>query len=103
MALTSWATGGDAIEACCGLVVETVHEVFVAVDGDLYGGVPEAGLDALGVFAGGDEPGGVGVPQIVDPTGPHVRFQGVGPPDSILYETQFLATADQHPVEPVVE
>jgi hypothetical protein len=53
-----WVTNGsgDGVEPVGGLGVEAVHEVSVAVDGDLYGGVSESGLDGFGVFSGGDEP-----------------------------------------------
>ena len=54
----AWATNGlgDGVETVGGLVVEAVHEVPVAVDGDLDRGVPEPGLDGFGVFTGGDQP-----------------------------------------------
>ncbi len=55
----------DGVEAGCGSFVEAVHEVAIAVDGDLDRGVAESGLDSLGVFAFCDEPCGVGVTQIV--------------------------------------
>jgi len=57
---------GDCIESGSGLVVEAVHEVSVAVHGDLDRGMAEPGLDALGVFAFSDEPSGVSVTQVVD-------------------------------------
>jgi hypothetical protein len=57
---------GDGVESGCGLVVEAVHEVAVAVDRDLDGRVSESGLDRLGVFSCGDQPSGVGVSQVVD-------------------------------------
>ena len=50
------------------MVVESVHQVPVAVHGHSYGAVAESGLDGLGVLTSGDEPGGVGVAQVVDPT-----------------------------------
>ena len=41
----TWATNGhgDGVESSCGLVVEAVHEVAVAVDGELDRGVSESG------------------------------------------------------------
>lgn len=47
--------------------VETLHEVPVGVHGDNDAGVPEPGLDGFGVCALLDEPGGVGVPQVMEP------------------------------------
>jgi hypothetical protein len=52
---------GYGIESGGSLVAEAVHEVPVAVDGDLDGGVAEPSLDRLWVFAFSDEPCGVGV------------------------------------------
>jgi hypothetical protein len=50
---------GSGVEMQCGLVVESVHEVSVAVHGDGDRTVAETCLDGLGVFAVGDEPRGV--------------------------------------------
>jgi hypothetical protein len=63
-----WVTNGsgDGVEPVGGLGVEAVHEVSVAVDGDLDGAVSESGLDGFGVYSGGDEPGSVGVAEVVD-------------------------------------
>ncbi len=65
----AWATNGlsDGVETVGGLVVEAVHQVPVSVDGDLDRGVPEPGLNGLGMFTGSDQPGGVRAAQIVDP------------------------------------
>jgi hypothetical protein len=41
---------GDDVETVGGLVVESVHEVSVAVDRYLNRGVPEPGLDGFGVL-----------------------------------------------------
>jgi hypothetical protein len=51
------------------LVVEAVHEVAVAVDGDLDRGVAEPRLDRLWVFAFCDEPGGTIVDSAWFPNG----------------------------------
>jgi hypothetical protein len=58
-----WARDGlsDFVVVVGGFAVEAVLEVPVAVDGDLNRGVPESALDGFGVFAGGDQPGSVGV------------------------------------------
>ncbi len=71
----------DGVETVGGLVVEAVHEVPVAVDGDLDRGVPQSGLDGFGMLTGGDQPGGVGVAQVVDPTGSFNRAGDGLPPD----------------------
>jgi hypothetical protein len=64
----AWATNsrGDGVESGCGLVVEAVHEVAVAVDRDLDRRVSESGVDRLGMFACSDQPCRVGVTQVVD-------------------------------------
>jgi len=64
----AWDTNGcgDGVESGCGLVVEAVHAVAVAVDRDLGGRVSVSGLDRLGVLSCGDQPSGVGVAQVVD-------------------------------------
>jgi hypothetical protein len=64
----AWATigCGYGVESGCGLLVEAVHEVAIAVDRDLDRGVAESCLDRLGVFSCGDQPSGVGVSQVVD-------------------------------------
>ena len=72
---------GDGVETVGGLVVESVHQVPVAVDGYLDRGVPEPGLDGFGVFTGGDQPGGVGVAQVVDPARGADRLDNCLPPD----------------------
>ncbi len=72
---------GDRVETGGGLVVEAVHEVAVAVDGDLDRGVAEPSLDRLWVFAFGDEPGGVGVTQVMDPARRTDRFCDGSAPD----------------------
>jgi hypothetical protein len=51
------------------LVIESVHQMPVTVHGHRDRAIPEAGLDCLWMLTVGDEPGGVGVAQIVDATG----------------------------------
>jgi hypothetical protein len=65
----SWAAPAlrNGVETVSGPVVEAFHEMPVAVRGHLDRGVSEAGLDRLGVFAGGYQPGGVSVAEVVYP------------------------------------
>jgi len=72
---------GDGVESGGGLMVKVVHEVPVAVDGDLDRRVVEPGLDRLWVFAFSDEPGGVRVTQVVDPARFRDGFCDGFPPD----------------------
>jgi hypothetical protein len=54
----TWATGElrNGVETVCGSVVETFHEMAVAVHGYLDRGVSEPSLDDLGMLAGGYQP-----------------------------------------------
>ena len=65
-----WGRGrlSSGVKVESDLVVEPVHQVPVAVHGDSDRSVAESGLDCLRVFAVCDQPGGMGMAQIMDPT-----------------------------------
>jgi hypothetical protein len=77
-----WATAapGQVVESIRGAVIETLHEMPVTIECDLNRRVPKALLDHLGVLAGSDQPGGVRVTEVVDPTGTSDRVShGLAP------------------------
>jgi hypothetical protein len=63
----SWAAPGvgQLVETVSSPAVKTFHEMAVSVHRDLNRGVSEAGLDGLGMLAGGDQPRGVSVSEVV--------------------------------------
>ncbi|HZY30262.1 MAG TPA: hypothetical protein VFF86_01340 [Candidatus Methylomirabilis sp.] len=64
----SWAAPAlrNRAEPVGGTVVESFHRVPVAVHCHLDRLMTELGLDGFGVLSGGDQPGGVSVPEMVD-------------------------------------
>ena len=55
----------SGFECCCGLLVSAFEEVPVDVVGGADGGVAEASGYDVGVFAGGDEQGDMGVTKVM--------------------------------------
>ncbi|HLF43852.1 MAG TPA: hypothetical protein VJA46_10060 [Acidimicrobiia bacterium] len=101
----SWAARevGQGVETVGGAVVETFHQVSVAVHRHLDRGVSKAGLDGLRVLAGGDQPGGVGVSQVMDPARLADSLRDCRAPDPAERSPPQVAASFGGPHQPVDE